>query len=55
MVEEDQVSFNRRCDAGNFFHFAGADQGGWIEFGAALDEFCGHFAACAQDQLAKFG
>ena len=55
VVEEDQVGFGGCGDAGNLFHFAGADQRGGIGPGAALHEFGGDFAAGARDQLAKLG
>ena len=55
VVEEDQVGLDGGGDAGDLFHFAGADQSGRIGPGAALQELGGHLAAGARDKLAKFG
>ncbi len=55
VIEENQVGLRGSGDAGDLLDLAGADERGGIGPRAALQDFGGHVAACAQEQFAKLG
>ena len=55
VIEENQIRLGGGRNAGNLFHFAGANQRGRIGLGAPLQNFGNYLAARAGHQLAKLG
>ena len=54
VIEEDEIGLRGSSHSGNFVNLAGADKGGGVWLGTALQEFRGHLAAGADQELAEF-